>query len=181
MEQVAIGASYSVLKTTTSQLPTLLSAQNQSQVVLEFRTQSLQMVVSYWLYWVDMCCLFVFLHPNVCLRLGLFCWKPSPCHSFHCQPTPSYGCWYHRTKPLQGLWKLSPVTNFWLTSHLFFLLAPRQHWDQTQAPLSCNRDKMACVVLGFRGFWWVSFIGSPNLPLESILIIKQAGFICPVH
>lgn len=65
------------------------------------------------------------------------------------------------------------MTNSWLTSHLFFLLAPRQHWDQTQAPLSCNRDKMACVVLGFCGFGWVSFLGSPNLFLGPILMQTQ--------
>lgn len=40
---------------------------------------------------------------------------------------------------------------------------------------------MACVVLGVCGFWWVSFCGSPNLLLGSVLSANPAGFICPVH
>lgn len=79
------------------------------------------------------------------------------------------------------LWKPLPVSNLSLTSHLFFLLAPRQHWDQTQAPLSCNRDKMAFVVLGFCDCRWISFLGSPNLLLGPVLSANPAGFIRPVH
>lgn len=79
------------------------------------------------------------------------------------------------------LWKPRPVSNFSLTSHLFFLLAPRQHWDQTQAPLSCNRDKMACVVLGFCDCRWISFLGSPNLLLGPVLNANPAGFVRPVR
>jgi hypothetical protein len=75
------------------------------------------------------------------------------------------------------LWKPLPVSNFSLTSHLFFFLAPRQHWDQTQAPLSCSRDKMACVVLGFCDCRWISFLGSPNLLLGPVLNANPAGFI----
>lgn len=79
------------------------------------------------------------------------------------------------------LWKPLLVSNFSLTSHLFFLLAPRQHWDQTQAPLSCSRDKMACVVLGFCDCRWISFLGSPNLFLGPVLSANPAGFVRPVH
>lgn len=40
---------------------------------------------------------------------------------------------------------------------------------------------MACVVLGFFGFGWVSFLGSPNLLLGPPLKANPAGVTCPVH
>lgn len=40
---------------------------------------------------------------------------------------------------------------------------------------------MACIVLGFCVFWWVSFLGSPNLLLGPVLSANPAGLTCPVH
>lgn len=40
---------------------------------------------------------------------------------------------------------------------------------------------MACVVLVFGGFWWVSLLGSPDLLLGPVLRANPAGLTCPVH
>lgn len=117
---------------------------------------------------------------SVCLRLELFSRKPFPLvtapSTKQLRPmvsTPLY-------KAISGtLWKPLPVSNFSLTGHLFFLLAPRQPWDQIQAPLSCSRDKMACVVLGFCDCRWVPFLGFPSLLLGPVLNANPAGFRLP--
>lgn len=40
---------------------------------------------------------------------------------------------------------------------------------------------MACVILGFRVFGRVSFLGSPNLLLGPVLSANPAGVTCPVR
>lgn len=40
---------------------------------------------------------------------------------------------------------------------------------------------MACVVLVFRGVWWVSLLGSPSLLLGPVLRANPAGFACPAQ
>lgn len=176
MEQVATCASYSVLKTTTSQLPTLLSAPNHSQTVHQLRTLALWQLTTNWkeLIFIVMLSFYIKLFVK-----GLNCFTDNLPLVIAFIDNFITSCQVHPTKPLQGLWKLLPMTNSWLTSHLFFLLAPRQQWDQTQAPLSCNRDKMACIVLGFCIFGWISFLDSPNLLLGPVLSANPAGFISP--
>lgn len=173
MVQVAIGASYSVLKTTTSQIPAFLSARHQ----ISEPVGSPQPLTG--LSW-PMSSLW-FSTSNVCLRLEPFSWQPSLLSWLPLLSSSIPWSRLRHTKPLQELsGNPLPVSNFSLTSHLFFLLAPRQHWDQIQAPLSCNRDKMACVVLGFCDCRWISFLGSPNLLLGPVLIANPAGFVYPV-
>lgn len=171
-------------KTTTSPGTYISVSSSQSHVAL-----TLELRPCWWpsvAGWTELtpCCLLGFLHYSVCLKLKPSCYRPSLTSQF---PLPNSSVpwdWLHHTKPLQELSGNNPppsVSNLSLTSDLFFLLAPRQHWDQTQAPLSCNRDKMACVVLGFCDCRWISFLGSPNLLLGPVLNANPAGFIRPVH
>lgn len=186
MVQVAIGASYSVLK--NHYIPWYLhfcqlKSESRSTYI---RTQTLLVALSRWLDWTDPVLSLGFSTLQCVSKVETILLQTFPhmAVSITKQLRP-LGLTPSHKAITRTLWKPPPappsVSNLSLTSHLFFLLAPRQHWDQTQAPLSCSRDKMACVVLGFCDCRWISFLGSPNLLLGPVLNANPAGFIRPVH